>query len=127
MPLNLQNQDTRELGGRIGQDNLRLRWLEQSGFLLRKVETYDSRYREAGNAYEWAMPTGGHGLSFASPRLIITSRRVGGTMAIALPPPLRVAWAKRQKSCTQATTRFTPICRRRRTKLRARWSRHCRR
>ena len=26
----------------------RLRWLEQSGFLLRKVETYDSRYREAG-------------------------------------------------------------------------------
>jgi hypothetical protein len=23
----------------------RLRWLEQSGFLLRKVETYDSRYR----------------------------------------------------------------------------------
>ncbi|MCY0725935.1 hypothetical protein OVW19_29775, partial [Klebsiella pneumoniae] len=70
----------------------RLRWLEQSGFLLRKVETYDSRYREAGNAYEWAMPTGGHGLSFASPRLIITSRRVGGTMAIALPPPLEQEW-----------------------------------
>ena len=31
-----------------------------------------------GNAYEWAMPTGGHGLRFATPRLIITSRRVGG-------------------------------------------------
>ena len=39
--------------------------LEQCSFLLRKVETYDLRYRE-GDAYEWAMPTGGHGLSFAS-------------------------------------------------------------
>ena len=26
----------------------RLRWLEQAGFLLRKLETYDSRYRGAG-------------------------------------------------------------------------------
>jgi len=65
----------------------RLRWLELSGFLLHKVETYDSRYREAGNAYEWAMPTGGHGLRFATPRLIITSRRVAaGTVSIILPP-----------------------------------------
>ena len=31
----------------------RLRWLEQCGFLLRKVETYDTRYREQGDAYEW--------------------------------------------------------------------------
>jgi hypothetical protein len=71
----------------------RLRWLEQSGFLLRKVETYDSRYREAGNAYEWAMPTGGHGLSFASPRLVVTTRRVAaGTVSIVLPPPLEREW-----------------------------------
>src|SRR5258708_337716 len=41
---------------------LRLRSLEQCGFLLRKVETYDSRYRVPGDVYEWAMPTGGHGL-----------------------------------------------------------------
>ena len=68
----------------------RLRWLEQSGVLLAKVETYDSRYRDAGNAYEWAMPTGGHGLRFSAPRLIVTSRPVaaGGTVAISLPPPL---------------------------------------
>ena len=54
----------------------RLRWLEQSVVLLRKVETYDSRYREPNDSYEWAMPTGGHGLRFATPRLVITSRRV---------------------------------------------------
>ena len=53
----------------------RLRWLEQSGFLLRKVETYDTRYRVPGDAYEWAMPTGGHGLRFAAPRVIVTLRR----------------------------------------------------
>src|SRR5206468_2343828 len=72
----------------------RLRWLEQSGFLIAKVETYDSRYREASNAYEWAMPTGGHGLRFATPRLIITSRRVAGgsAVSIVLPPPLEREW-----------------------------------
>ena len=70
-----------------------MRWLEQSGFLLHKVETYDSRYREAGNAYEWATPTGGHGLRFATPRLIVTSRRVAaGTVSINLPPPLEREW-----------------------------------
>ena len=64
----------------------RLLALEQCGFLLRKVETYDSRYRELGNAYEWAMPTGGHGLSFAAPRLLLTSRRLGSAVVVALPP-----------------------------------------
>src|SRR5437868_5849577 len=72
----------------------RLRWLEQSGFLVAKVETYDSRYREAANAYEWAMPTGGHGLRFATPRLIVTSRRVAGgsAVSIVLPPALEREW-----------------------------------
>ena len=72
----------------------RLRWLEQSGVLLRKVETYDSRYREPNDSYEWAMPTGGHGLRFATPRLVITSRRVaaGSTVLITLPPPLQQEW-----------------------------------
>ena len=59
----------------------RLRWLEQCGFLLRKLETYDTRYRDAGDAYEWAMPTGGHGLRFAAPRVIVTMRRTGGSVA----------------------------------------------
>ncbi len=66
----------------------RLLVLEQCGFLLRKVETYDSRYREQGNAYEWAMPTGGHGLRFTAPRLLLTCRRIGGVVAVTLPPRL---------------------------------------
>ena len=32
----------------------RLIALEACGFLLRKVETYDSRYRALGDAYEWS-------------------------------------------------------------------------
>ncbi|MFI5001787.1 MAG: hypothetical protein ACHQK9_18045, partial [Reyranellales bacterium] len=64
----------------------RLRWLEQCGFLLRKVETYDSRYRW-GDAYEWAMPTGGHGLRFAKARIVVTLRRVGGVGAVSIVLP----------------------------------------
>jgi len=69
----------------------RLRWLEQSGFLLRKLETYDSRYRQA-DAYEWAMPTGGHGLRFTAPRLVLALRRTSATVAVTLPLSLMVDW-----------------------------------
>ena len=64
----------------------RLLMLEQNGFLLRKVETYDTRYRQS-DAYEWAMPTGGHGLTFANPRLLLTCRPItgGGTVAVTMP------------------------------------------
>ena len=67
----------------------RLLMLEQCGFLLRKVETYDSRYRQ-GDAYEWAMPTGGHGLRFTNPRLLLTCRPItgGGTVAVTMPARL---------------------------------------
>jgi len=67
----------------------RLLMLEQCGFLLRKVETYDSRYRQ-GDAYEWAMPTGGHGLRFTNPRLLLTCRPItgGGIVAITMPARL---------------------------------------
>ena len=65
----------------------RLLMLEQCGFLLRKVETYDSRYRQA-DAYEWAMPTGGHGLRFTNPRLLLTCRPITGTVAVTMPPRL---------------------------------------
>ena len=60
---------------------------------MRKVETYDSRYRSLGDAYEWAMPTGGHGLRFASPRLVLTARPAtrSGTTAVTLPAPLDAA------------------------------------
>jgi hypothetical protein len=70
----------------------RLRWLQESGFLLRKLETYDSRYREPGNAYEWAMPTGGHGLRFKAARLILAGRRTSGFVTIEMPPALEADW-----------------------------------
>jgi hypothetical protein len=69
---------------------MRLRSLEQRGFLLHKIETYDSRYRVSGDVYEWAMPTGGHGLRFAAPRLAIVCKPLakGNTVAVALPRSL---------------------------------------
>ena len=69
---------------------VRLLALEQNGFLLRKLETYDSRYRQPGNAYEWAMPTGGHGLTFANPRLILTCRPISGRGIVAIQLPTRL-------------------------------------
>jgi hypothetical protein len=81
----------------------RLRWLEQAGFLLAKIETYDSRYRQQGDAYEWAMPTGGHGLSFAAPRLLLAMRRTGGQVAITLPLALRGDWELAQGDGSRAT------------------------
>ena len=81
----------------------RLLMLEECGFLLRKVETYDSRYREPGNAYEWAMPTGGHGLRFAAPRLLLTCRRISGVVAVALPPHLDRATLLRSSDGSHAT------------------------
>ncbi|MGE4077071.1 MAG: hypothetical protein AB7F22_16060 [Reyranella sp.] len=72
------------------QAGVRLLALEQNGFLLRKLETYDSRYRQPGNAYEWAMPTGGHGLTFASPRLVLTCRSISGRGVVAVRLPTRI-------------------------------------
>ena len=72
------------LGRELGQ---RLRELEEHGFLLRKLETYDIRYKiPSGNAYEWAVPTGGNGLSFKSPRLVITFKS-GPKTTVSLPAP----------------------------------------
>lgn len=72
----------------------RLLWLEQSGFLLRKLETYDTRYRQ-GDAYEWAMPIGGHGLTFTNPKLVIACRATGGIVSIVLPMALEADWQLR--------------------------------
>lgn len=70
----------------------RLSMLEQCGFLLRKVETYDTRYRQPGDVYEWAMPTGGHGLRFANPRLLLTCRSSSGdgSRTVGLPARLEL-------------------------------------
>ncbi|MFI5030425.1 MAG: hypothetical protein ACHQPH_06970, partial [Reyranellales bacterium] len=81
----------------------RLRWVEQAGFLLHKLETYDSRYRSPGDAYEWAMPTGGHGLRFAEPRLVVTLRRTGAIVAVTLPLDLKEEWELSQPDGSRPT------------------------
>ncbi|MBN9091541.1 MAG: hypothetical protein J0J01_31865 [Reyranella sp.] len=81
----------------------RLRWLEQAGFLVAKLETYDTRYRAPGDAYEWAMPTGGHGLRFAAPRLVLAMRRTASTVAISLPLALRADWEMSQPDGSRPT------------------------
>ena len=70
-------------GKTLGQ---RLRSVEENGFLLRKVETYDMRYRDWWDAYEWAVPTGGHGLTFKNPRLVVTFQPAKVT-PVSLPAP----------------------------------------
>jgi len=51
----------------------RLRRLEDCGFLLRKWEVYDFRFRKNGDgAYEWQVATGGHGIRIKPPRLVVT-------------------------------------------------------
>ena len=64
----------------------RLRLIEENGLLLKKLETYDARYRETSDPYEWAVPTGGHGLRFKNPRMVVTFRH--NTDREVLPPPL---------------------------------------
>ena len=81
----------------------RLRGLESRGFLLRKVETYDTRYRALGDAYEWAMSIGGHGLKFEAPKLVLTTRRTGGSVSIVMPMRLQEDWKLRAKDDSRPT------------------------
>lgn len=62
----------------------RLRAFEEQGLILRKWETYDVRYAD-WSAYEWAVATGGHGLTFESARLEIQFAD-GTAQTVALPP-----------------------------------------
>ena len=65
----------------------RLRALEECGFLLRKWETYDYRFRKPGDgAYEWQVGTGGFGLYIKQPRLEVTLAPGKNTPLPALPP-----------------------------------------
>ncbi|MHB9131447.1 MAG: hypothetical protein ACYDBB_10200 [Armatimonadota bacterium] len=65
----------------------RLRRLEECGFLLRKWEVYDWRFRESGQgAYEWAVATGGRGIIVKAPHLEVTFTPAKA-ITIDLPPP----------------------------------------
>jgi hypothetical protein len=87
----------------------RLRWLADSGFLLRKLETYDSRYREPGNAYDWNMSTGGHGLRFATARLIVSGRRTTGLVTIAMPATIEVELQLTKPDGSRPTAALLPL------------------
>jgi hypothetical protein len=69
--------------------------LADCGILLRKLETYDFRYRDWADAYEWNVATGGHGLRFANLRLVLTVRRepegARGLRTVGIPAPVDVA------------------------------------
>lgn len=56
----------------------RMRQIEECGLALQKWETYDIRYDDWWSAYEWANPTGGHGLSFEHAKLVVTFGPGGG-------------------------------------------------
>lgn len=63
----------------------RLRRFEEQGLLVRKWETYDVRY-EGWSAYEWAVATGGHGLTFEEARLEVQFSD-GPAARLELPDP----------------------------------------
>jgi hypothetical protein len=73
----------------------RLRILDEQGLLLRKWETYDHRYAEYWDSYEWATPTGGHGLTFKEPKLIVTLKP--GRAKLGTQPPATDIKALAQK------------------------------
>ena len=71
----------------------RLRRLSDCGFLLKKWETYDWRYRVKGQgAYEWQVAVGGGAIHIKQPRLLVTFERDDGAPAeVDLPPAADVA------------------------------------
>ncbi len=52
----------------------RLGVLENQGFLVRKLETYDARFIQGG--YEWGIATGGRGILIKKPQLVLTLKPV---------------------------------------------------
>ncbi|MHB9133360.1 MAG: hypothetical protein ACYDBB_20020 [Armatimonadota bacterium] len=70
----------------------RLRMLEDCGFLLKKWEQYDFRFRKSGDgAYEWGVATGGRGILLNAPRLEVTFAPTGKVSAIgALAPAANI-------------------------------------
>jgi len=66
----------------------RLRRLADCGFLIRKWETYDFRYRDTGS-YPWAASTGGRAVAIHPPRLEVTFSS-GNASSVDVPPPANI-------------------------------------
>ncbi len=66
--------------------NERLTGMEDCGFLLRKLESFDGRYALMG--VESAAATGGIGIFLKRPKLVVTLRKAAGVRKLnPLPPP----------------------------------------
>jgi len=78
----------KDYGESLGE---RLRLLEENGLLLKKLETHDMRYDNWWDPYEWAVSTGGHGLSFSGAKLVVTLAPIDGPVKVSLPPATDVA------------------------------------
>jgi len=85
---------------RFGADlERRLRLIEENGLLLKKLETYDHRYLDPGH-YEWGVATGGNGLAFQNPRLIVT---FNDSVRQSPLPPVRVVLPPKTDTASLAT------------------------
>ena len=70
----------------------RLRRLEDCGFLVRKWESHDIRYKDGWSGYEWGTTTGGRGILIDTPKLVVTFGPAGKAQpAVKLPAPADVA------------------------------------
>jgi hypothetical protein len=73
-------------GETVGQ---RLRRLADKGFVIRKWETYDFRYRGSGS-YPWAASTGGRAIEIQKPRLRVVLNQSSESQSVDLPEPVDV-------------------------------------
>ena len=67
----------------------RLRRLSDCGFLVRKWETHDLRYKDLWSGYEWGTTTGGRGILIHKPTLVVTFAAAKQDPKLGeLPPPV---------------------------------------
>jgi len=96
-------------GATAEEPGRRLVDFEANGLLLRKLEKYDAHYHEQGVAYDWAVPTGGHGLTFKNPRLVVQLREgaTASPTALVLPEMQGVAALARSVTSSGLATPTT--------------------
>jgi hypothetical protein len=89
----------------------RLRGVEECGFLLRKWEVYDFRFRKAGDgAYEWGVSCGGRGIIIKPPSLCVTLAPVASPGArVVLPAARNIAGLAKHLTATGQGGRPTTV------------------
>ncbi len=67
---------------------VRLRSLEENGFVIRKLQKYDTKYPYQWE--DWNMGTGAHLIFVAAPELVLTFVSTGAPPAVVLAPPVNI-------------------------------------